>query len=107
MKNYVLIYYNNGVETTCPRRKQSSLGWLVRSLGDKIVDAAIRLHLVAKPVEKSGVTTIGIASHWLPIVKANSLDEAVELAKGCPVLDEPDGAVRVHETLPSNNKLSA
>jgi hypothetical protein len=34
------------------------------------------------------------------IVKADSIDEAADLAKDCPVLEEPKGAVRVYETMP-------
>jgi|SRR5882757_6618732 len=102
MKNYVLIYYNNGVrDDVSPEENKAAWGGWFGSLGDKIVDAGNPFAPGGKAVEKSGVTTI---ENWpatgYTIVKANSLDEAVELAKGCPVLDEPDGAVRVHETLP-------
>ena len=31
------------------------------------------------------------------VVKANSLDEAVEIAKGCPILEFDDGIVEVRE----------
>jgi hypothetical protein len=52
-------------------------------------------------VEKSGVSTIeNHPASGYSIVKASSLDEAVDLAKGCPILEEPAGAVRVYETLP-------
>ena len=34
------------------------------------------------------------------IVKAASLDEAVEMTKGCPLLESASSAVRVYETAP-------
>jgi len=102
MKNYVLIYYNNGTrEGVSPEESKAAWGNWFGSLGDKIVDAGNPFADGGKAVEKSGVTTI---ENWpatgYTIVKADSIDEAAELAKGCPVLDEPDGAVRVYETMP-------
>jgi hypothetical protein len=98
MKNYVYIYYNkgtNGGDAAATYRK-----WF-EGIGDKLVDAGNPFNSGGKAVEKSGVSTI---ENWpatgYSIVKAASLDEAVEMAKGCPILDEPEGAVRVYETLP-------
>jgi hypothetical protein len=52
-------------------------------------------------VEKSGVSKIeNHPSTGYSIVKAASMDEAVELAKGCPVLEAKNGAVRVYEAMP-------
>lgn len=35
------------------------------------------------------------------IINAASMDEATEIAKGCPALqDDPEGAVRVYEAMP-------
>ena len=102
MKNYVYVYYNNGMrEGLSPEDfKAEWMGWF-DGIGDKLVDAGNPFNSGGKAVEKSGVSTI---ENWpatgYSIVKASSWDEAVEMAKGCPVLEEPDGAVRVYETLP-------
>lgn len=102
MSNFVFIYYNNGVREgmTAEQSKSEWMGWFTK-LGDKVVDAGNPFNSGGKAVEKSGVSTI---ENWpatgYSIVKANSLDEAAEMAKGCPVLEEPDGAVRVYEALP-------
>ena len=102
MKNYVCIYYNNGVrEGLSADASKTEWGAWFGSLGENIVDAGNPFAADGKAVEKSGVTTI---ENWpatgYTILKANSLDDAVELVKGCPVLNEPDGAVRVYEALP-------
>ncbi|HSW79173.1 MAG TPA: hypothetical protein VLG47_00155 [Candidatus Saccharimonadales bacterium] len=102
MKNYVMIYYNNGTrKNVSPEESKAEWGAWFGKLGDKIVDAGNPFGSGGKAVEKSGITTIeNYPATGYTIVKANSLDEAAELATDCPVLEEPDGAVRVYETLP-------
>ena len=102
MKNYVLIYYNNGVrEGLTPEQGKAEWGGWFGKVGDKLVDAGNPFNSGGKAVEKSGITTIeNYPATGYSIVKADSLDEAAALAKDCPVLNEPEGAVRVYETLP-------
>jgi hypothetical protein len=102
MKNYALIYYNNGVrDNVSAEESKNEWGTWFGSLGDKIVDAGNPFNDGGKAVEKSGVSTItNHPATGYTIVKANSIDEAVDMAKGCPVLEEPEGAVRVYETMP-------
>jgi len=101
MKNYVLIYYNNGVRDDVSPDFKAEWGKWFGGLGDKLVDAGNPFNAGGQAVEKSGVSTIeNWPSTGYSIVKANSMDEAVKLAQGCPVLNEPDGVVRVYETLP-------
>jgi hypothetical protein len=70
-------------------------------LGDKLVDGGNPFNNNGKAVESSGVTDIeNYPATGYSIVKAESIDEAAGLAKDCPVLLEPGGAVRVYETLP-------
>jgi hypothetical protein len=70
-------------------------------LGDKLVDGGNPFAEGGKAVEQSGVTTIeNYPASGYTIVKASSIDEAVELAKGCPILGSPKAAVRVYETMP-------
>jgi hypothetical protein len=101
MKNYMYIYYNKGTnEAPAEEAKQAWGAWFGK-LGDKLVDAGNPFNSGGKAVEKSGVSTI---ENWpatgYSIVKSSSMDEATEMAKDCPVLGEPEGAVRVYETLP-------
>jgi hypothetical protein len=102
MKNYVLIYYNNGTrDNVSPDEVRAAWeGWF-GSIGEKLVDGGNPFNQGGKAVEKSGASTIeNHPATGYSIVKANSLDEAADMAKGCPVLDEPGGAVRVYETMP-------
>jgi hypothetical protein len=102
MKNYVLIYYNNGVrDDVSPEDFKAEWGKWFGGLGDKLVDAGNPFNSGGQAVEKSGVSTIeNWPSTGYSIVKADSMDEAVQMAQGCPVLNEPEGAIRVYETLP-------
>ena len=102
MKNYVYSYFNNGIrEDVSPEDFKAEWGAWFGSLGDNLVDAGNPFAAGGQAVEKSGVTTIeNWPSTGYSIVKADSMDQAVEWAKNCPVLNEPDGAVRVYETMP-------
>lgn len=100
MKNYVFVYYDSS-NTEASEEVAKAWGAWFGSLGDKIVDAGNPFKSGGKAVEKSGVTTIeNHPATGYTIVKAESLDEAVDLAKGCPLLGSDKGAVRVYETLP-------
>lgn len=100
MKNFVYIYHNNGTRGQDPEEAKAEWGAWFGKLGESLVDGGNPFN-GGKAVEKNRVTTI---ENWpatgYSIVKAKDMDEAVDMAKGCPVLDEPDGAVRVHEALP-------
>ncbi len=102
MKNYVYIYYNNGMrENISMEDFKAEWGRWFGSLGASLVDAGNPFASGGKAVEKSGVSTIeNYPATGYTIVKADSLEAAAELAKDCPVLNEPDGAVRVYETMP-------
>jgi hypothetical protein len=102
MKNYVYLYFNSGFrDNVSPEESKAAWGAWFGKLGDKLVDAGNPFGPGGQVVEKSGVSPI---TSWpetgYSIVKAESMAAAVELAKDCPVLEEPDGAVRVHEAMP-------
>jgi hypothetical protein len=102
MKNYVFVYYNDFDPSQPPKDDvKAAWGAWFGGLGDKLVDAGNPFNSGGQAVEKSGVSTIeNHPATGYTIVKAESMDDASELAKGCPVLDEKNGAVRVYETLP-------
>lgn len=101
MKNYVYIYYNNGTQQAPSEEVAKAWGAWFGKLGDKLVDAGNPFNTGGKAVEKSGVSTIeNHPATGYSIVKAESLEAASDMAKDCPVLEEPDGAVRVYETMP-------
>lgn len=103
MKNYVFIYYGVSKGGTDIPREEAAKAWgdWFSSLGENIVDAGNPFAEDGQAVEKSGVSTI---ENWpatgYTIVKAASMDDAVALAKGCPILQMDGTAVRVYETMP-------
>ena len=102
MKNYVYVYYDSSEQTGMPMEEVTKawMGWF-QELGDKIVDAGNPFNRGGMAVEKSGVTTIeNFPATGYTIVKANSMEEAVEMAKTCPLLVSDSTAVRVYEALP-------
>jgi hypothetical protein len=107
MKNYVFIYYNEGSmegadAATMDAVKQAWGVWF-GELGGSLVDGGNPFNSNGMAVEASGVSDIeNHPATGYSIVKADSMEAAVEMAKGCPMLkDGTEGAaVRVYETLP-------
>lgn len=102
MKNYVLIYFNNGIrKNLTPEQSKAEWDAWFGKLGDSVVDGGNPFNAGGKAVEKSGVSSIEKhAATGYSVVKAKSMSDAVEMTKDCPVLEEPDGAVKVYETMP-------
>jgi len=103
MKNYVYIYFNKGAQANVPMEEVLKV-WMAwfEKLGDKLVDGGNPFNDGAKVVKKDGASgSPSDPSSGYSIVKAGSLDEATEMAKGCPLLGHvPNGEVHVYETLP-------
>lgn len=100
MKNYVFVYYDNSNAEASEEVTKAWGAWFGK-LGDKLVDAGNPFNSGGKAVEKSGVTTIeNYPATGYSIVKAGSIDEAAEMAQGCPLLSSDSAAVRVYEALP-------
>lgn len=103
MGKYVFIYYNGGSTGDMPMEevKAAWMKWF-GELGDKLIDGGNPFNDGGKAVENSGVTTIeNFPASGYSIVKADSMDEATEMAKGCPVLEHVEtAAIRVYEALP-------
>lgn len=102
MKKFVFEYHNEA-DPNAPMQDGIMEKWNTwfGALGSKLVDGGNPYASGGMAVEKSGVSKIeNHPSTGYSIVNADSMDEAVEMAKGCPVLDQPAGAVRVYEALP-------
>ena len=102
MANYMFAYSGgNGVAADETERNAQMAKWgqWLGQLGSAVVDAGAPTG-TAKTVGTNGSVNDG-GSRGLTgysIVAADSLDSAVELAKGCPVL-EVGGAVDVYEAI--------
>jgi hypothetical protein len=101
MANYVLLYHGGGTPETDDERARVLQAWgeWFDRVGAAMVDGgnpfgnsrALRADGVADGTGDDPATGYSI-------VKADSLDDATELAKGCPILDDPGGRIEVYET---------
>ena len=102
MANYLLAYVGGGgVEGDEEARQKVMTEWMnwFGVLGEAIVDGGNPFG-ASKSVAsggKVGAATAGLTGYT--IVKADSLDAATEMAKGCPVVTS-GGSVEVYETVP-------
>ena len=105
MANFVFIYYKEKEDDNAPASMEEVMGawqaWFAK-LGDKLVDGGGPFNDNGQAVQKDGVSKIeNHPSSGYSIVKAASMDEAVELAKGCPMLEHNSTTtVRVYEAMP-------
>lgn len=98
MKNFVYLYHST--QTTPPTKEglEAFTNWYA-SLGDKVVDGGNPIKRDSQAVIANGKsqpgddTIIGYA-----IVKAESLEEAVEMAMGNPLAHAEGASIHVYET---------
>jgi hypothetical protein len=104
MKKFFFEYHSNegmGADEAAVAENMAKWNKWFGSLGKALVDGGNPFAPGGMAVEKSGVSKVEIApSTGYSIVNAASMDEAVEMAKGCPVVDAKGGAIRVYEALP-------
>lgn len=90
MPEYVLAYHGGSRPSTQEEGAKFQQKWMawIKSIGDAAVNPAIPLGM-SKTVGADGVTDDGGSNplSGLTIVKADNMDAAIEMAKGCPHLD--------------------
>ncbi len=94
MKKFVFLYY--GFEPPTQEIKDAWSNWF-GSIGDKMVDSGNPFgpgreitHTGTKELPHDKGATVGYS-----IINAESIDEAEEIAKGCPIIT----SVRVYEAM--------
>jgi hypothetical protein len=102
MANYVLLYSGGGMAESEAEQAAIMQAWgaWFGGLGNALVDGGNPFSGQAKSIASNGSVSngaIGTAATGYSIIKADSLDAAVELAKGCPVL-QSGGEITVYET---------
>ncbi|MDQ2943958.1 MAG: YciI family protein [Candidatus Dormibacteraeota bacterium] len=105
MANFVLVYTGGSMPATEAERGKVMEAWgsWFGKLGDNVVDAGNPFGQQAKNVSNGGAVhdgPIGTPATGYSILKADSLDAAVGLAKGCPVLTS-GGKITVYEVTPA------
>jgi hypothetical protein len=108
MKDFLFVFRNDisTMPTVSPEQMQAQTQKWIDWIGgiaaqNKLTDRGNRLHKTGKVLRAGNVGTDGPYAEikesilGYTIVKADSLDEAFELAKGCPIF--PDGNVEIRE----------
>ena len=102
MANFVLLYSGGGMPATEAEQAAVLQAWgaWYTGLGSALVDGGNPFTPVAKSISSDGTVRdgpVGTPASGYTIIKGDSLDAAVEMAKGCPVL-QSGGQVSVYET---------
>ena len=101
MNDYVLLYQGGAMPETEEAQKAVMQAWdaWFSSIGSAVKDGGNPFSGEAKTIASDGAVSDGgggTASGYT-ILKADSLDEAVALSKGCPVL-QGGASITVYET---------
>ena len=105
MANFVLLYTGGGMPESDAARKQAMDAWgaWFGKLGDKVVDHGNPFSPHVKMVSDGGSVhegALGAPATGYSIIKADSLGQAAELAKGCPVL-QGGAKITIYEVTPA------
>jgi hypothetical protein len=104
MANFVLLYTGGGMPQTEAEGAAVMKAWTewFGSLGSTVVDGGNPFTPMAKNIASNGKVSdgpVGTMATGYSIIKADSLDAAVRIAKGCPQL-QSGGQISVYETFP-------
>ena len=100
MANFLLVFHGGSMPESKEEGAKVMQAWTdwFGVLGDKLVDAGNPVSNVRTIASNGSVTDGGVnAATGYSLIKADSLDAAVALAKGCPVL-HGGASVEVAET---------
>lgn len=103
MADFVLLYSGGSMPESEAESAAVLEAWNAwyGKLGEAVVDGGNPFTPVAKSIASDGTVSdgpVGSMATGYSIVRAGSLDEAVEMAQGCPVLQ--GGQISVYETFP-------
>ncbi len=104
MANFVLLYTGGGMAESEAAQAAVMQAWgaWFGGLGSALVDGGTPFTPAAKSIASNGTISnspVGVPATGYSIIKAESLDAAVAMAKHCPNL-QSGGQVSVYETHP-------
>lgn len=102
MGKYVLAYQGGAMAETPEAQQEAMTAWMnwFGSLGESIVDMGAPLGAAATVGSDGSITDGGTAGlSGYSILTADSLADACDKAKGCPILSA-GGSIEVYETIP-------
>ncbi len=102
MANFVLLYSGGSMPESEAEQAAVMQAWgaWFGGLGSALVDGGNPFTPRAKSIASNGTVSdspVGTPATGYSVLKAESLDAAVEMAKGCPVL-QGGGQITVYET---------
>jgi hypothetical protein len=99
MANYVLVYHGGAMPETQEEGAKVMQAWTdwFAAIGESLVDGGNPASKTRSISANGTVTDDANGPSGYSIIKADSLDAAVELAKGCPVL-QGGASIQVVET---------
>jgi hypothetical protein len=105
MANFVLVYTGGGMPPTEAERGKVMEAWgaWFGRLGESVVDMGNPFASRVKSIDSTGAehdSPVGTQATGYSIIKADSLEAAVDLAKGCPVL-KSGAKITVYEISPA------
>ena len=104
MANFVLFYSGGSMPETKAEQAAAMQAWgaWYGGLGSAVVDGGNPFTPKAKRIASNGTVSdgpVGTMASGYSIIKADSLDAAVEAARRCPVL-QSGGQISVYEAFP-------
>jgi hypothetical protein len=105
MANFLLVYSGGGEMAPSEAERAAIMqawGAWFGGLGSALVDGGNPFTPAAKSIASNGKVSdgpVGTMATGYSIIKADSLDAAVEMSKGSPVL-QSGGQITVYETFP-------
>lgn len=104
MANFVLLYSGGSMPETQAEQAQVMQAWEAwfGKIGSNLVDGGNPFTPAAKSIATNGKVSdgpVGALASGYSIIKADSLDAAVEVARACPVL-LGGSQITVYETFP-------
>ena len=99
MANYLLVYHGGAMPEGEAAMAEVTKAWTewFGQLGDALVDGGNPASNVREIASNGAVTTVQNGPTGYSIIKADDIDGAVALAKGCPVL-QGGASLQVVET---------
>lgn len=101
MANYLLVYHGGDMPESPEEGAKVVQAWTdwFGTLGEALVDGGNPVTQV-RTIGNNGTVSDGALNpaSGYSIIKADSLDAAVVLAKGCPILEGGHGSIEVAET---------
>ncbi len=105
MANFLLLYSGGSMPATEAEQKAIVNDWMAwfGKLGNSLVDGGNPFTPIAKSIAPDGKVNdgpVGMMASGYSVIKADSLDAAIAMAKGCPVL-KGGAKISVYETFPA------